>query len=205
MIAAAGLAFWREAPYAILPFLIVMAAWYTTRVGLTRGGQKPVHEERDRGRERTLTTSVFVGMVIFPIVALATPVLDFAAYAPMPGQIVIGLAVGCAGLHFIWRSHADLGANWSAHLELRDDHRLVTNGIYARIRHPMYTAIFLLTAAQAILLSSWLAGQMGPATFFLLYIMRIEAEEMTMRDRFGEEWEVYAARTARLLPKLTGS
>jgi protein-S-isoprenylcysteine O-methyltransferase Ste14 len=34
-----------------------------------------------------------------------------------------------------WRSHADLGRNWSPSLELREGHELVTEGVYRYVRH----------------------------------------------------------------------
>ncbi|MCR9089377.1 MAG: protein-S-isoprenylcysteine O-methyltransferase [Rhodobacteraceae bacterium] len=202
MVATGGIALWRGAPYATLLFLLFLASWVTVRVVLTRGAEKPVIEERGRRRERTLTTAVFVGMIILPILTLATPLLDFAAYRGLPGQVAAGPAVALAGLYVFWRSHEDLGKNWSAHLEVREGHRLVTGGIYARMRHPMYTAIFLITVAQLLILTNWIAGPAGLLTFLVLYMVRIGPEEQLMADRFGADWEAYAARTPRLIPKL---
>jgi protein-S-isoprenylcysteine O-methyltransferase Ste14 len=47
------------------------------------------------------------------------------------------------GLWLFYRSHADLGTNWSITLEIREQHRLITQGVYRRIRHPMYSALGL--------------------------------------------------------------
>ena len=46
-------------------------------------------------------------------------------------------------------AHADLGLNWSITLEMRKGHELIVHGVYRRIRHPMYAAIFLFAVAQA--------------------------------------------------------
>jgi len=50
------------------------------------------------------------------------------------------------------RTHKDLGRNWSVTLEVREQHALVTNGVYSRVRHPMYSAFWLWALAQALLL-----------------------------------------------------
>ncbi|MEM9782535.1 MAG: protein-S-isoprenylcysteine O-methyltransferase [Pseudomonadota bacterium] len=202
MIMTGAAAFWREAPYAVLPLLILMACWYSIRLVLTKGAQKTVVLEKDRRRERVLTTTVFAGMVLLPLVALATPLLDLAAYQAVSGQVSLGVAIGLGGSYLFWRSHADLGREWSAHLELREDHRLVTSGIYATMRHPMYTALFLITAAQALVLANWIAGPAGLAAFTLLYVRRIDAEERMMREQFGDGWDAYSSRTPRLIPRL---
>lgn len=204
MAVAAGLALWRGAPYATPPLIAAMTAWYTTRILLTDEQPLEVQEERDAKRERPLAMSVGIGMVFLPLLALATPIFDFAAYSAWPGQILFGALAAVLGVYVFWRSHADLGSMWSAHLELREDHSLVTHGIYRRMRHPMYTAIFLITLAQALLLANWLAGPAGLVTFAILYVTRVRREEQMMADQFGADWEAYAARTTRLLPRLKG-
>ena len=202
MSVATGIALWRGAPYAIVAFIVFMAAWYTIRTWLTDPKPPEVIQERDRFRERLLAGAVGIGMFVIPLVTLTTPILDFAAYRAQPPQYLLGGVSAIAGLFVFYRSHADLGSFWSAHLELREGHALVTQGIYGRMRHPMYTAIFLITLAQALLLTNWLAGPAGFAFFGLLYVFRVGPEEQMMADQFGTEWEAYASRTPRLLPRI---
>jgi len=85
---------------------------------------------------------------------------------------------------------------------LKDDHKLITNGIYSRIRHPMYTAFWLMALAQALLLPNWIAGLAGIAGFGTLYLLRVRHEEALMLAGFGEQYQTYMDRTGRLLPKL---
>ena len=54
-----------------------------------------------------------------------------------------------------------LGRNWSITLEIRDSHRLVTDGLYRYVRHPMYTSFWLWAIAQALLIPNWIAGLQG--------------------------------------------
>ncbi len=204
LAAVTGLALWRDAPYATLPLIAFMTAWYTIRIRLTDNAPPNVKEERDAKRERLLAAVVGICMIFVPLIALATPLFDFAAYSAFPGQFFLAGVSALAGLYVFWRSHADLGSFWSAHLELREGHALVTRGIYSRMRHPMYTAIFLITIAHALLLTNWLAGPAGFAVFTLLYAIRVGPEERMMADQFGAEWEAYASRTPRLLPRLRG-
>jgi protein-S-isoprenylcysteine O-methyltransferase Ste14 len=107
-----------------------------------------------------------------------------------------------AALLLFYRSHADLGPNWSATLELRRGHTLITNGVYRSIRHPMYAAILLWDLAQGLLLSNWLAGWGAFVTFALLYVARAPREERMMCDAFGDDYRAYMRRTGRLFPRL---
>lgn len=205
MAAIAVAALWRDAPYAAIELLVLMAAWYGVRLYLTWGEEKAVKEEKDAGRERFLAGLLWGSMVLVPFFALALPGLDFAYYDGLPGQIIAGVVVGVIATYAFWCSHRDLGKNWSAHLEVREEHVLVTNGIYGRVRHPMYTAIFLICVAQTLILTNWIAGPLALIAFTLLYLTRIGPEEEMMRGQFGEKWDAYANKTPRLIPRIWGS
>jgi protein-S-isoprenylcysteine O-methyltransferase Ste14 len=79
----------------------------------------------------------------------------------VPWIAYLGVAVLCGALALFYRSHRDLGRNWSISLEVRSEHRLVTAGVYRLIRHPMYSSFFLLALAQLLLMPNWFAGTSG--------------------------------------------
>lgn len=193
-------AWWRGAlDLGIVLFLATMWTMSLIRVPLTLNPPPVARTERE-GRERMLVTLVMLGMMALPALAIATPVLDFASYRTAVPILIFGAVTATLGLWLFWRSHADLGRYWSPVLEMREGHGLVTHGIYARIRHPMYSAIFLITCAQVAFLGNWIAGPAGFVAFTILFADRIGPEERMMEERFGEAWLSYAARTGTLLP-----
>jgi len=135
-----------------------------------------------------------------PLVWIASPWLSFANYPLRPGSLAAGLVCFVAGLWFFYRSHADLGDNWSVTLQVRADHRLITEGVYRWIRHPMYASLFLYSIGQWLVLPNWVAGPSYLVTFGLLYALRVDAEERMMRDAFGADYVTYMSRTKRLVP-----
>jgi protein-S-isoprenylcysteine O-methyltransferase Ste14 len=153
---------------------------------------------RGGGPERPLLLLVFVGNLLLPVVYLATPWLRFADVRLPVVAWSAGIAVLAAALLLFWRAHSDLGVNWSQTLELRKGHQLVTSGVYRRVRHPMYAAIFLFGLAQGLLLHNWLAGWAALATFAPLYLVRVPREECMMLEFFGEAYRDYTRRTRRL-------
>lgn len=160
-----------------------------------------VASSRRGRREATLLTLAWLGFFV-PLAWIATPVLAFADYPLLPTAFAAGVVLLAAGLWLLHRSHADLGANWSITLEVREQHRLVTRGVYRRIRHPMYAALFLYSVGQALALPNWVAGPSYLVTFGLLFALRIGPEERMMRETFGRDYDDYAARTRRLVPGL---
>jgi protein-S-isoprenylcysteine O-methyltransferase Ste14 len=156
--------------------------------------------------ERALLGLLSVGMVFVPVVYASTSWLDRADYR-LPPEVQgsaggVGAALMTLAVWLFWRSHADLGRNWSPSLQLREEHGLVTEGVYRHVRHPMYASEWLWGVAQALLLQNWVAGWAGMVLFTPLYVLRVPREERMMLDRFGEEYRSYMDRTGRVVPRL---
>ena len=135
-----------------------------------------------------------------PLIWIVSPVFSFAEYPLRIGPLISGIVSFVVGLWLFYRSHADLGANWSITLEVRDRHRLITQGIYRRIRHPMYSALVLYDVAHALVIPNWVAGPSNLVAFAVLFALRVRAEERMMLEQFGDEYTAYMARTKRLVP-----
>lgn len=185
-------------------FFFVSFIVYTTTRAIyarrTRGLAKS-HRQVDR-LEKALLLMVIPSSLLLPLLYLFTPLLNFANYDLPPAAPWIGAVLMLVALWLFWRSHADLGLNWSATLELRKEHTLVTSGVYRLIRHPMYASIFLFSLAQAILLPNWVAGWSAFVPFTVLYLIRAPREEQMMCTFFGDEYRDYMRRTGRLFPRI---
>jgi len=158
-----------------------------------------VAESRKGTVEKILLALMMISMVILPVLSF-TPILAFVAYDPNPSAVALGTVVMLVSLWLFHRSHTDLGKNWSMTLEVREGHALITGGVYNRIRHPMYTSIFLMAIGQLLLLSNWIAGPSMLAAFTLMFASRLNTEEKMMLDKFGAEYEAYRKRSKRIIP-----
>jgi protein-S-isoprenylcysteine O-methyltransferase Ste14 len=105
-------------------------------------------------------------------------------------------------LVLFYETHRQLGKYWSVTLNTRKKHKLIDTGIYSRVRHPMYSAFWLLACAQAVLIPNWIAGFSGIVGWGVLFFMRIGREEQLMTDTFGDEYRAYMRRTTRVVPWL---
>ena len=97
--------------------------------------------------------------------------------------------------------HRSLALNLTPTLQTIEDHRMITECIYHWIRHPMYTAIFILFIASSLISASWIIGFLG-LIYSLLILDRVRAEEKMMLETFGDEYQVSMQKTGRFLPKL---
>jgi protein-S-isoprenylcysteine O-methyltransferase Ste14 len=153
-----------------------------------------------KGPLETISLTLVSLAFLLPLIWVTTPVLAFADYPLHPVPFSAGIACLATGLWLLYRSHADLGPNWSITLEVRENHQLVTQGVYRRLRHPMYLALLLHAAGQALVLPNWVAGPAYGVAMVTLFALRVGREERMMRAEFGKEYEAYAARTRRIVP-----
>ena len=182
-------------------WLIGVVGWFVIRYPHQRRSRRTPKLLRSyRTRELVLMAISSTGLGIIPALYASTGVPAFADYAFRPWQAWLGAAVFAGSLWLFYRTHKDLGRNWSVTLEVREQHKLVTSGVYSRVRHPMYSAFWLWAVAQALLLPNWIAGPAGLVGFGTLFFLRIGREERMMNEAFGEEYRRYVERTSRVLP-----
>ena len=142
-----------------------------------------------------------IGMLI-PIVYVFSTVLDFADYALPDWLAWAGTVLFALAICLLWRSHKDLGRNWTVTVAMRYEHELVTSGVYTFIRHPMYSAHLIWAIAQIMILHNWIAGYSFLIVQVPFYLIRIKNEEAMMIEQFGAAYEAYMERTDRIIPKL---
>ena len=161
------------------------------RVTVTRSHKTPL--------EAGLLVLAWVGFFL-PLVWIASPAFAFAEYPLRSGPLIAGVTCYVTGLWLFYRSHTDLGTNWSITLEIREQHRLITQGVYRRIRHPMYSALVLYSVGHALVIPNWVAGPSNLIAFAILFALRVRPEERMMVAEFGDEYIAYATQTKRLVP-----
>lgn len=182
-------------------WLIGVVAWFIVRLPHQIKSRKtPIAQRAGGWRDRLLLTISSTGLGVIPMIYIFTGEPRFADYPFVPLLGVVGVLLMIAALVLFRLTHKHLGRNWSVTLDTRKTHKLVDAGIYAHLRHPMYSAFWLLALAQAALLPNWFAGLAGPAAWATLFFLRVGREEHLMIDTFGDEYRRYMQRTKRVLP-----
>jgi protein-S-isoprenylcysteine O-methyltransferase Ste14 len=182
-------------------WLACVVAWWVIRFPYERKARKAkVKATRRDARELILLGISLTGLGIVPIIYVFTGFPASANRSFVPLVAWLGVIPALGSLWLFWRTHRELGRNWSVSLEVRDKHELITEGVYRYVRHPMYSAFFLWAVAQLLLLPNWVAGISGLIGFGILYSFRIGREEQLMLEAFGEQYRAYMERTARIVP-----
>ena len=121
-------------------------------------------------------------------------------FVPHTTQVYsLGLALAIFGAVLAIFSRAMLGRNWSATVQLKQDHELITSGPYRFVRHPIYTGLLLLFLGNAVMVGDW-RGLLAVTIVFVSFWQKFRLEEVWLAEHFGEPYRLYQARTKALIP-----
>ena len=112
-----------------------------------------------------------------------------AAQRGVLSSVALSLSAVCAVFWFVARWQ--LGSAFSVAPEAR---RLVTRGLYARIRHPIYVFGTLAFLLVVLALKGWLALIIW-GVVILIQVGRARREERVLEQMFGAEYTTYRSRT----------
>lgn len=201
-MAAAEFARWFMALY-----FLGVAGFYTVRIlaEKRRSGTSPVFAGSP-GTPHWLTHLTFrvfrIAILLVCLVRLAWPEFDrfLVPFAALwhPAVLVAGDALLVAGFSAVLLLHFAMGSDWRSGIHADDRTRPITTGPFAVSRNPMTLGVI---AAQIGLFLAL------PSLFTLIclafgvaaVIAQVGVEERLLRQRFGSEYEAYAARTPRWL------
>jgi len=119
--------------------------------------------------------------------------LDFAGV--LVALLGLGVRAGTIGYEYIVRG----GRNRQVYA----DH-LVQGGVYAHTRNPMYLGNGLMILGWALIVNAPEFYLIALPLTALFYAAIIAAEEAYLRGKFGAEFDAYAMRVSRVLPRLSG-
>ncbi len=193
----------RFAFWALFVSVLVMRGYYSSRV--RKAGQRLMPNQQAVEREGR---SAFAFRVVMFFILMAWLVL-YAIYPPWMERLSAQLpdwlrwmafVIGIASLGLWAWAQASLGTLWSAQLQLRPEHHIVQTGPYARIRHPIYTAMLGIATAFALVSANWVFILFS-AVVIPGFMLRVPREEQMMVDQFGEDYKTYMRHTGRFFPK----
>lgn len=174
----------------------------TLRIDRLQSRRRRIQDARRlRLRESVVLAAIILGIWVLPIVYALTPWLGPFDYLLPSWTVWAAAGVFAASLLVRFSAQRSLGSQWSYTVETQEEHRLVTAGLYARVRHPIYASLILWAAAQPVLLQNLIAGWSGAAVVALIWLLRVPSEERAMVAALGDEYRRYMERTGRLLPR----
>ena len=156
------------------------------------------YELTKRSIGRSILGVIWTIIYLFGIFDFARINLDFFV------RIFVGIPIILLSFIFIFLSHNSLKKNWSPITEEKfvRPKKIIKSGIYKRIRHPIYSSIFLMVIGFGILISNWLLWVIPFFSFLILCLIKVPKEEEFLKKEFGDKYKEYLNETGRYFPKI---
>ena len=139
--------------------------------------------------------------------------LAILLYAFLPGRMAwstiylpiwvrwLGAVLGVACLPLLWWVFTSIGSNISETVLTKREHRLVTDGPYRWVRHPLYGVALLKILALSLMAGNWFMALLWLICVLVFRYIVIPIEESKLIAAFNGEYEQYLARTGALAPR----
>jgi protein-S-isoprenylcysteine O-methyltransferase Ste14 len=192
--------FFRILVPALIVLFVMHRGYYVTKHSKPKGDTL---KERENGLASNLAG--LLSLVGFVAIIAQTAQPGWIAWAdlPLPNWVRwMGIAIALFGFGLLQWAQNTLGKNWSDTPRMLKEQYLVMNGPYRFIRHPIYTAFFLILGSTLFISANWLVGLAWIGMTVLEIASRIGFEENLMIEYFGDEYRDYMKKTGRLLPKI---
>jgi protein-S-isoprenylcysteine O-methyltransferase Ste14 len=117
---------------------------------------------------------------------------------PSLGWLLVLMALG--GLVLAVSARITLGRLWSAAVTRKEGHRIIESGPYALVRHPIYTALLMGSAALSIAKGTPIA-LFGFALMIVGYTLKARLEERFLAEELGaQSYAAYRRRVPMIVP-----
>jgi protein-S-isoprenylcysteine O-methyltransferase Ste14 len=193
-------------------FRILAAVILFTGIGISSYFRRKADRESGEKISRKVDGSVLMtvirigGLILWlsPLVYLLNPAWMAWSKIGLPEWVRwlgVGIGILCTGL--IYWMFSSIGTGITPTSATRTEHKLVTNGPYHWVRHPLYTLGSSMFVALGMIADNWFIAALGILAFIAMAI-RTPKEEANLIEKFGDEYRDYMKRTGRYLPKLGG-
>lgn len=147
-----------------------------------------------------------LGFIAALAAGVAAPIAGLAGLDPLElldhGALrIVGTATAVLGIAATAAAQTQMGASWRIGVDPAERTGLVTTGIFAKVRNPIFTAM-LITAVGFTLMVGNVVAVLGLAALIAALEVQVRAvEEPYLRSTHGPDFDAYVARTGRFIPQ----
>jgi protein-S-isoprenylcysteine O-methyltransferase Ste14 len=191
-------------------FRIIAAILFFTGVSISTYYRRKADRETSEKISRTVD-----GITMMSIIKISGLVLWLSplAYLLNPQWMVwskmgqpewvrwFGIGLGLLCVLSIYWLFSSIGSGITPTSATRREHKLVKDGPYRWVRHPLYTVGSTFFVSFGLVADNWFIVLLGAFAFIAMAI-RTPKEEANLIEKFGDEYRNYMKDTGRFLPKL---
>lgn len=191
------------APAALVLYLLGLILAFGVR---TLAAWRRTGDTGFRRPDTTALTAAWWGAVLFAgalVLGLAAPLaglFDLGTAQPSRAVGATGLALMVLGLALVLISQAAMGNSWRIGVDEGEHTELVTRGVFALVRNPVFTGMAALLAGQVLAVPSVLS-----AAALIVFVTAVQVQVRAVEEPYllrthGRAYRSYLARTGRFVP-----
>lgn len=196
--------YWFEAYFLIIlhvaiaiPYGIYSAIYYPKGME----ARMVLSSENQPKKDKIIYASI-IAVMILGILLIPTDVFHLQVFEKAPLELqILGLIIYFSGFALVGKAQ-NQNDFIEPVVEIQTDrgHSIIDTGLYAHIRHPMYSGFLLFFSGMALWHGSIFAFLSVPLVLFFLLSLRIKGEEEVLEKEFNEYLEYKKKVKAKLIP-----
>jgi protein-S-isoprenylcysteine O-methyltransferase Ste14 len=192
--------------FALLAYVLfaVVAFGWRTWLQVRRTGDTGFRGfPRERGAGRTASLLFVLGLIVAPLAPLSVLLgraEPFGGPFAEPAAKLAGALCFALGFALTIAAQVQMGASWRIGVQEDEKTALVTHGVFAWVRNPIFTGMLLALVGMLLLVPGVLSLAALLCSFAGLELQVRAVEEPHLRCVQGEAYRAYAGRVGRFLP-----
>lgn len=175
--------------------MILCSFWFLSEllINILTRSRKTVSNSYDQNSLTKMWIVIITSIVAGVFIAFTYPMFNETEY-------FLGVVLILSGLLLRFIAIFSLKSFFTADVSIHHDHRLKTDGIYKRVRHPSYTGSLLSFLGLGLTLGNWISLVIIFIPVLAAFLYRIKIEEKVLKNNFKGEYVEYQGKSKKLIP-----
>ncbi|MGB5951629.1 MAG: isoprenylcysteine carboxylmethyltransferase family protein [Ornithinimicrobium sp.] len=148
-----------------------------------------------------------IGFVLAVLAGMLSPALAWGHVIPLlwgghPRVIVAGAILALTGLTVGFVAQHTMGTSWRIGVDTSERTDLITHGLFALVRNPIFTALLMIQAGTTLMAPTWVAPIALAALGLACQVQVRLVEEPHLLATHTTRYSRYATRAGRFVPLL---
>ena len=178
-----------------IAIILVSAVWLLSEIliNLLTQSKKSEAKSHDRNSLSVIWIVIALSITAGVFIAFSYPKFGIISFFAGLSLMIIGITLRLFAI-FTLKSY------FTADVAIHHDHKLKTDGIFKRVRHPSYSGSLLTFLGLGLTLGNWLSLLIVFLPVLGVFLYRINIEEKALMDYFKDEYTDYQKKTKKLIP-----
>jgi protein-S-isoprenylcysteine O-methyltransferase Ste14 len=181
---------------AALTIILMLGMVLTRAAMLKRRGVQAMHFGKLDKKDYFIPPFAFFYFYLVFAAAFDWPTVSTQQFFRSEAAAWIGVALLAAGLSLLLWSLVSFGRSFRVGIDVDHPEELVTTGVFAYTRNPIYVAFAAILVGQFLIFSNWLLLLYVAAGTWLFH-RQVLREEAFLKQRYGQAFADYCQRVRR--------